>query len=449
MRLKKHLVAAIGPGSLFGAMLLLFALHQAWRHGQQNTGLDYYLPWIIPRAVSGQVTDNVYNREKMVQTVEATARFLKNKEQSRRFRVMRADTRRGHRANSGTPFLYAVFAALTSSDYEGSYNFFQMVSIGLAVVSIIFLCRWSGFALSETLLLAAVVLLWFEPFRSDLRVANVNRLLLAIIVGYLGLLRSLAPIRHMAAGVVLGVACMFKPVVVLIPAVLALFRMAAKRYRELGRELGGIAIGGGVALLASSWFFGSPRCWIDWFRYVRAWPAGDWPIRSGNYAPARFVREFFGIHSTPLALALIPCAGALLSIVWLGRRARQAPQDREIAFLEHACLVSFGVLLFLLLSSLVWVHYFLLTLPLILVSLRCQRSGDRALAFGTLLLQSPKPLRIFFGLAVGSHNSAALFNIALLLLLGLALVRLHRLATAGQSDAQSDAPVPSSGSGLH
>jgi hypothetical protein len=70
-----------------------------------------------------------------------------------------------------------------------------------------------------------------------------------------------------------------------------------------------------------------------------------------------------------------------LAFFWWGRRRTADAVDHAALLqrerLENICLVALGCIVTMLASTLVWLHYYLLTLPMLLVALRPSREPNR------------------------------------------------------------------------
>jgi hypothetical protein len=97
-----------------------------------------------------------------------------------------------------------------------------------------------------------------------------------------------------------------------------------------------------------------------------------------------------------LALALGLCALTLLSLWWGRRRDGNRPggagtldEGREL--IEYGQLLALACLIQMLTSRLVWLHYFVLAVPMLIVALR-PWSGKLPRGFGSVLLHRVLPV---------------------------------------------------------
>jgi hypothetical protein len=99
-------------------------------------------------------------------------------------------------------------------------------------------------------------------------------------------------------------------------------------------------------------------------------------------------------------------------------------------------MVAIGCLTYLLSATLVWLHYYILTIPMALIALRPPNSSDpepgvgmavrRVIAAAAIILIAEIPLRTLFSVTE-PHGSAVLLNIGTLTLFALGMWELIRL----------------------
>lgn len=284
-----------------------------------------------------------------------------------------------------TPFLYTVFGLFGVPGYDLGLRSYQLLCLGGLVFGVFRLCRLLGYRLEESMVAVLVFSAWFEPSASDLRVANVNSLQLALLTGYLALRsRARTPTRLWLGGAILGLGVVFKPNLAVVVAVLMLSRLLAKRRRGLMLETVGMASGAAAALILSSWCFGTLASWYEWVRALSALPAGIVSIELGNVALSRLIQDSTQLSVAPLLGAAI--VGLAFAALWSGRSAHASeagpsgptgPTAPCRATVADASAVGLGCLVMLLASSLVWLHYMVMTIPMALVLLAPRPEGRR------------------------------------------------------------------------
>jgi hypothetical protein len=133
----------------------------------------------------------------------------------------------------------------------------------------------------------------------------------------------------------------------------------------------GMATGAVSAFLVSSWWLGSFTVWFDWLtimnRTIRHFGGGG--ASYTTIANAAGVTGPLGQTSMTILCCLL-----CLAFLWWGRRrdssviAIDSDSDREK--LENTLLVAMGSIVLMLTSTLVWLHYYLLTIPMFIVIFR-------------------------------------------------------------------------------
>jgi len=406
-----------------------FSYARTWR------GLDYYQFWVVGQAVSRLGDTDVYSEEGRKRIGGQVLDSLPRETISDR--LVAAVSRRKVLETYSTPFLYTLAGTLASGRYDADQAGFAVLSLVCGIAGVLGLCRvlrYSPLAASAAVLLLAEL---FAPYRSDLRVGNVNLIQLGLLSAFL-CVRSLSPRRWRdpAAGAILGFAVMFKPNLAHVAAMLALGWLVNRRFGRLASVAAGAAASGVAAFTASVLFFGTWRAWSGWLAAVRSLPDDIVGIAIGNFALARMLGDAVGRRAVPL-LAIAVLATAFGSL-WAGRRAGEGTpaaardDDPRREALGDLLLVGAGCLAYLLTAPLVWVHYFVLAIPLALALLRpaadaaIGRAGARELLAGiAVVLLANRPLEALVG---QGHPAlvAITSNLGALLLLGLALAALRR-----------------------
>jgi hypothetical protein len=367
-------------------------------------------------------------------------------------RQRRAATQRPQLETYSTPFLYTVFRLFASGDYDRDFRLFQFVCIATMVMSIALLCRGLAFPFIFVPFAIIAFTVWFEPFRSDLRVGNVNQIQLGFLAVFLWVQSQRGiPYRHAVAGVVLGLAVMFKPNLILMLVFLGLVWLLNGRYRRLSSTAGGIAIGVVLSFIVSSVSFGSVGCWMEWQR--KAWQlttdSALIPVVHGNFSLVQMLDELTGLR---LAIPLLLLFSTVTTVfLWKDRSGITAtttsaalpePMD-DSGYCDASLAAGAGIAMMLLVSQLAWMHYYLLLIPLILYFLRpidgvaaVGRPARRARYFGPavcIVLLSNLPLPKFSAVRSEFLIGAPVVMTAMALF-GMALRELNRTRHAPHSE---------------
>jgi len=399
-------------------LALVFCIAYAWNYGTTVLGIDFREKWTVGQMIAHGAADQVYLGDISVRT--------------------------------STPFLYSLYAGFSSDNFAHDVRIYRCASLAACVLGIVGLARMLGYTLTAAMAFGVVFMGWFEPFRSDVRVANINQIQVGVLALFLWLQSKRSwPAHGFLAGFVLGIAVAAKPNMIFIPFMLGLFWLVNRRFGKLAHASAGIAAAGAFALVISIAAFGSVRCWAGWLTLARA--AGDYwfEVNLYNYSPAMLIFDRFGIKTAPfLAMTLVAaCAGA----VWIGRErtggnAREHDATGGICpdseLFEDMLMVSIGCLIYLLCMTLVWLHYFLLIIPMALVALRPSYPNmpgpgrcviiRRVAAALAILAIAEFPTVMLFPPATPYHK-VAMDAFATLTLLGIGIwesARLHKMPKA-------------------
>jgi len=351
------------PVSLVLAVAALFALLAAAEYGRQANGFDFYQFWVVGQVLSTGEPSDFYADSGSRLSAEYLERARRAPVSPRRLSVAE---NRPYLHTTATPFLYSLFGLVSSGRYDTDLERFQRLGLACVVGSLVLLSRVFGYTLPVFLAVLALVCQWFLPLYTEMRVVNVNRLQLAMLALLLwNQARRPGRQRDLLGGFVLGLAVLFKPNVLFAAGLLGFSWLADRRFRTLRDQCAGMAAAAGVALAVSGASFGSLRCWIDWLGAASTTHGHHISPDSGNVGLTMLIADWTGVRSeVPLTLVLLAIG---VGFLWRSRTRSSGPSregPREAAALAAGCLV------YLLGARLVWIHYYVLALPALLIALR-------------------------------------------------------------------------------
>jgi len=354
--------------------LAIFDLGRSYVQG------DYYQFWAVGRLAPTGVTD-IYSDEARHQlgsviNAEATAGTSS--------RAVDAAARWKVLETYGTPFFYALFGTLSTGDYDLDSAVWQLVGIGCLLAGILAMGRVFGYPIYVSLIAAAVVIGTSQALFSDVRTGNVSELQVGLMALFIVMRARWRTARGtLAAGVLLGLSVAFKPNIALVPVPLIVLWLIDRRFSTLVRQVGGMALGGVIALVIGTLAWGSIQPWFDWIGSVGALGGqAAYTIADGNYALSRLLLENAGVN-TPTVLLLVLIV-ASIGAMGLGAYRQRGPTlgrrpvvavgrlgDPDDDNFERECLVvGVAVAIVLLASPLSWLFYYLLLIPIQLFLLR-------------------------------------------------------------------------------
>jgi hypothetical protein len=408
-------------------------------YGLSSRGVDFYQYWVVGQALPRAGGESIYSERFQHQI---GLEFLDKAQAAgspERQRI--AAERRSVVETYQSPFLYTVFRAFSSGDYERDYQIFLLVCLAATALAIVALCRWLDYSLLATFAAIVGFTQWFEPLRSDLRVGNVNQIELGLLVLSLWLLRKHTWRPHaFLGGLVLALSLMFKPNVLVVPIMLGVSWLINRRFEQLARVGVGFVTGCIAAIGVSALLFGSIAPWGEWVLALTNLPDSITTVSQGNYAIARTIEDLSGVRLSGILMAATLAAAVIL--VWIGRRKPEAGLGRpnqtpQQAWFDDLLMLGVGAVIYLLAGRLVWLHYLVGTIPLTLLVLRPLRSDAvtseteivvrRALAAVALIAIAGDPIQTVLPLD-DPHFASFLSAIGLSLLLALAAWELVRPA---------------------
>ncbi len=384
------------PLSLLVGLLLIATLAQGLFYAQRWDSYDFYQFWVVGQAVRDPGTGDVWSqaeRERLGREWHQAALHDQAPGPGRPAdKRALAASRRQVLETYSTPWLYTLFGAAASGRYEVDLRRFQVFSLAALVLAAAALARTAGLSWAPVALFVCLVVGWFAPTVSDTQVGNVNRLQVALVALYLwiGGRERLAG-RDLLAGVVLGLAAMFKPNLAFPILTLGMGWVLLGRWRKLVLQGAGTALGALAAFVLSGLWFGSAGAWRQWSAVLgELMGEYDHALSRGNFALARLLGDSTGIESGGLLALLF--LGSLAAALAVRRRAVAAtsrPDGRE-----DLLLAGLGGAISVLTAKLAWLHYFLLVLPLAAALLASAASANRrVIAAVALLLVALEPFK--------------------------------------------------------
>lgn len=420
-------------------LLAVYSVLNAFNYGNKWVGMDFYQFWAVGQAVSSMDLENIYgNLDRTRIGTEMAHRGTIDSNASRHQSVAK---RRPVLETYSSPLLYTFLGLFRFGSYETAFQVYRIFSLLCGLLAVTVLCRLLGYSRLETLAVIALFTGWFEPFFCELRVLNVNLL-------QLGLLAMLCWIMSnqryewldISIGFVVGLLVMFKLNTLFVGVMLffwyAFHRLLGKVLRMAAGAFASILFFGAI----SAWFFGSVDPWVDWVGSLASLPDEIITPRHGNYSLTIIIADLTGVD---LSMVMLPLF-FLFSVIFLWTICNDQRSNHDAVAREDngIMIVGLGCLIYLIGARLVWLHYYLLSIPSILSLLRLYAispsTGSRRLHLRMLLLVfaivllSLNPLLTTLKLRTDIPASVMCVS-ATLVLFSLTLYELWRWGSIGES----------------
>ena len=359
------------PLRMLVLLLTCTAIGQAIQAASPHVGVDYYQFWAVGRAVARGEVKNVYaEREGQLLAQRLADQAARSGDALQR----NVAARRRSLVTTGTPLLYTILGRLSTPNYTTSLQLYRVGVVSCFCGSVLGLSWLFRLSPTSALLALSLLLIGSDSVASDLRVGNVNCLQLGGLTLY-ALLRLRAKLRNrdILAGVWMGLLLAFKPNLVVVAMFMVARPLSLRQWRAALRESAAIAAGAGLAVLLTCWLWQDSAAWLHWFgastRELSGWATVD----QGNVAPLALLPD------RSLASAALTLGLAGLVIVGFGlllRDPNTAAADVAPWEVHGGCWwLAVGSLASLLFTHLAWVHYFVLTVPgLLLVASKCKET---------------------------------------------------------------------------
>ncbi len=392
------------PSNLVLVFLAVLGLYGTWTYTQRQPGIDYYVAWTTAHATRNGSDYRIYNRQeqkRLGQQYRSDALLEGTK--SRRAAFAKVPLL----SATASPFLYTSVSLLSTGNYESSLTIWNALSLLGFSAAILLFCHQLGFSKTASLAIFVPCLFWMNAFHSDMRVANINSIQLGLLaLAYYLLSRDSITVYLFLAGALIAMMVFLKPNLAPVPLLLLGAWLIQGQRRKFLLGLAGMAVGASFAFGAASLFFGHVGIWFEWLDKLFFLARVDLPATEGNYNLLRLLGLTVGAPGQA-ALAMAICA-LTLGFLWWGRKTdgyprEQAPEaSHERKLIEYAQLIGMGCLVHMMASALVWLHYYVLAIPMLIVAFR---PWSRAPAHGTLgiILLRLLPALVLLAFLNGPH----------------------------------------------
>ncbi|MBT9560339.1 MAG: DUF2029 domain-containing protein [Myxococcales bacterium] len=368
--LRHRLARALTPSLYVALIAAVTTTLITWRYGKDRSGLDFYQqPWAVTFVLRHAPEANPWDesaRERMgrrlLDDVGGGSKALIPKGKERQYRAAMAahPPERQKVAVAGTPFFFAVMSPWSLTSFDTAGRAYLALLFASLAASLLLLGRLAGLGVPASLVLYAVVIACFEPFRSELRVWNVNCLLLAIAAWALW---QLDRGRIVGAGATLACGVLFKPTLGATAVTVVIAMVAARRWRSLAQLATGAAIGSIAAFLLGCYWAGRWDAWSSFLQSLGQLSNDAYAMAGGNVSVGRWLLERTGSAQT----GFLSFMGVLL-VAFFARAVARSRLDSANFNHHHAAAVGLGAILPLLTAPLAWLHYYvLLLLPAVLL----------------------------------------------------------------------------------
>jgi hypothetical protein len=328
--------------------------------------LDFFTLWSVARVSAEGAPANIYQPDIQTRMADRSRELaLASASRAQQQAAAVSDHLYNQRLDAtGSPFAYALIGLLSSGDYDADLKRFSVASYVLFLAAIALMCHLLRYSVLGAALLFVVLGMCFTPLLSDVRVANINQLQL----GALGVFLWASHRRQLVwAGVVLGLSIVFKPVTVAVLVVLLAVAVIDRRVPHIRRLLLGVSAGAAVGVAVGSVYFSDAAIWRHFVESIGRTLGAGYPLANGNFSLSALVA---GTGSTWLSLACGLIAFVVVAAVVARSRRSHGDAGATASDQEHFLVVGVGCCLMLLGSRLVWLHYYVLLIPLVIYLLR-------------------------------------------------------------------------------
>jgi hypothetical protein len=346
---------------------------------------------------------------------------------------------------AGTPLFYAIFA-LMPLNYSFAFGIYQTLQIVFFIASIVMLGSMYDKHKYKLLSFALLLVLIYEPVLSDLRVGNFNSIqLFALVLLIIFAKRMARPVCNpLIPGAIFMCSLVFvtllKPNLSLVTLLLSFHLWALHGTRVFSKASAVSAAFCAFLVALTCLQFNSWRVWLDWYYYLKGVDGTklyNYLISHGNYATVLLVSKIFDKSNFFITVIIASALLFSVAVVLITSLSKDKTNMRGLwqatvrSLRNPHLVVATGITTTLILSPLVWYHYYLLSLiPAIwlLCARHHWRHADKAGGLSILLTSN---VAIGFFVFLFGHASVIPYGIAA----GLAPLWIGVLATLVYAEA--------------
>ncbi len=354
-------------------LLASLAMPSSIRNFMVSPGMDFYQFWGVSKA---QALSNYKLKSPYDEHAKYAEVLTAHVNRSSDVRLKKAN---GYFSNdldlTGTPLFYAIFALLPMN-YTFAFGIYQTLQIVLFIASVVMLGSIYNEHKSGLLSLALLLVLIYEPLLSDLRVGNFNSIQLFALVLLIMLAERVVRSAHnpLIPSVIFMCSLVFitllKPNLSLVTLLLSVHLWALYGTRVFSVASAVSVVFSAFLVVITCIKFNSWMVWLDWYNYIIGTNSTKlfYPVSQGNYATVLLVSSIFDKNNFVITVII---AGTLLFSVAIAL-IMSLPEDKSnikgiwqstVRSLHNPHLVvAMGVTATLVLSPLVWFHYYLLSI---------------------------------------------------------------------------------------
>lgn len=329
----------------------------------ENPLIDYFTAWSVPKALSVTKAADIYTPEDQ-KVLGDVIRQLAESPLSSPHQVSATKTimelYEGRIDATGTPFVYAVIGLFSTGDYAEDRRNYIVCCLICFILSLLILCRLLRFSFVSTSLIITFFVSAYSPVIADIKVGNVNQIQLLMLTLFIWLA---AKSKHIPAAALLGIGAMFKPTTAAVCLLSLLSPMIRREYKILIRRIFGIGIGAMIAFLISIIWFSSIRVWLHFFQSLPKTLNFSYPLAHGNFSFTKLIFDAFGKNMSLFVSGIL--IAAFSYAIW---KTKNGDTDRNLT--EGFVIAGVGIAIPLLSAGLIWVHYYILLIPLLLFTMR-------------------------------------------------------------------------------
>jgi hypothetical protein len=424
---------------VFLAMMVIYSVSKGFSYQTSNYNTnppnDYFLLWDVPKVLSIKPVSNIYSDEGLSQIRTELIHISNGQEVSAKQQLVTAKVIDHESLRPvGSPLLFTCIGLLATGEFDRDLYHYCVIILICYMISIGIFCILLRMPAALTLFCIFYFTSCYDPYLSDIFVVNINQIQLLIVAS---ILYVFSKNMHVICGLLLGFALMLKPNTLDVYVLMCAGYIIRYNYKQLLRMNIGLITGIAASFIVSSIYFDNYYIWMHFLKSITSTLRFKLLLfEDGNYGLVSLVHYLTGYDVVLLAKAALLSPVAYM--IYLSRKRKDIipvcddnngmpasssgirqggaglAENVNYAFL----LVGAGCLVMLLSSELVWLHYYVLQIPVMLYLLKAISRNRLRLYAKIAAVCIVAGGNSFFMKYLGSHViSSVLLNICTLLML--------------------------------
>lgn len=370
------------PLTVISLLLFINCFFVAYNIGVASANIDFFTWWAVPHGMAKKYIKNPYAQDEqklLAQRIIEERNIQGTPHVEDRTLDDILELYDNSIIATASPLLFTFINLFAADDYQMAKRKFIMISLLCLTAAFLLLGRMLDFNYPNLFLFYSLIVTSFSPFLVESKVGNINSVQLLLITLFIFLtIRGKGFNGCFWAAFFLSISILLKPNTSLILIYALAFAFLNKDIKKIGAYCAGFAFSVITALAATSLYFKNDNLtiWKEWLQTIPTTASGiAFTLKAGNYSLNKIIWNLCGINMSLYIYMML--LGLFLWTCYCFQKSQQKSslkigsaikKERELKGV--LLVIGFGVVSLLIGSGLVWMHYYVLTIPLYLFFLR-------------------------------------------------------------------------------